>query len=423
MRRLKADKRFWTMVVAAKVVKIAVVALLLTGCVKKELQMQSVTAAVDTLSISVMTTGTIQPVEKVDVGTQVSGIIQEIFVDFNSTVKAGDIMAQLDTQTLNENVSKANASLQSAQSDLAYAQATYDRTRRLHDAKAATLVDLDAADNRLAQARTALVNARANLKQSQVNLGYAKITSPIDGVVMNRAVEQGQTVAASFNTPTLFTIAQDLTKMQVEAAVDEADIGKVRTGQQVTFEVDAYPDDNFAGTVQQVRIEPITTSNVVTYTVIIEAPNPDLKLFPGMTASVYIITEGESGVAVPVEALFFEMPQDVAKHLDVDEYETGDIRPMDASTSDGAPAMGGTPVTAGAAATPQVGKTTVLWVRTGDSWMPREVTAGLQDGVNAIIMSGLKAGEEVMLSAEMVKVEKAGGAAKNPFMPQRRRRR
>lgn len=389
------NRKLWAAMLALKVVKVAVVFFFLSSCGRKELRMETREAVQDTVEITVMTTGTIQPVEKVDVGTQVSGIIEEIYVDFNSNVKAGDLLAVLDTQTLQENVSKAQASLESSNADLSFSQANYDRTKRLYDAKAATKVDLDNAVNSLARAKTSLVNAQANLKQAQVNLGYAKITSPIDGVVMNRAVERGQTVASSFNTPTLFTIARDLTKMQVEAAVDEADIGNVAQGQRVTFDVDAYPDDKFSGVVQQVRIEPVTTSNVVTYTVIIEAPNPDLKLFPGMTASVYIVTQSEEGLAVPVEALHFTMTEEAAKHLKVKipEGQQGGKR-------------GGQ-----------------VWVKRDGTWAPVEVKAGLQDGVNAIVTEGIAAGDEVLLSASVEKVTKErGAAAQNPLMPGRRRR-
>jgi HlyD family secretion protein len=384
------NKKVWIAMIALKIVKVLVVAFLFAGCAGKQLQMETGTAVADTLEITVMTTGTIQPVEKVDVGTQVSGIIEDIYVDFNSTVKAGDLLAELDTQTLLENVSKAEASLESSNADLKYAQANYNRTKQLYDAGAATQVDFDSAVNNLTRARTSRVNAQANLKQARVNLGYAKITSPIDGVVMNRAVEQGQTVASTFNTPTLFTIARDLTKMQVEAAVDEADIGQVKQGQKVTFDVDAYPGDEFSGVVSQVRIEPVTTSNVVTYTVIIEAPNPDLKLFPGMTANVYIVTRSEQGVTVPVEALHFTMSDEVAQKLGVAN---------------------------------QPPKSGQVWVKQGEKWAPVAVKAGMQDGVNTIIEEGVAPGDEVLLSAAMEKpVKDRGAAARNPLMPGRRRR-
>ncbi len=385
------NKKFWIAMLAFKTVKVLAVVFLLSGCGKGELQVNTYTAKIDTVEVSVMTTGTIQPVEKVDVGTQVSGIIQEIYVDFNSVVKAGDLLAVLDTQTLLENVSKSTASLQSATSDLDYAKTNYARTKQLFDVGAATQVSLDEAANSLARAQSALVNARANLNQARVNLGYAQITSPIDGVVMNRAVEQGQTVASSFNTPTLFTIARDLTKMQVEAAVDEADIGSVHEGQEVTFDVDAYPEDTFSGRVEQVRIEPLVTNNVVTYTVIIEAPNPDLKLFPGMTANIYITTAREGGVVVPVEALHFSMTPEVARELGVD-----------ASTVDNGRGA---------------------WVKRGETWMRVDARAGLQDGVNSVVQSGIEAGDEVLLSASVAKNGKdRGTAAQNPLVPTRRRR-
>ncbi|MDL2283522.1 efflux RND transporter periplasmic adaptor subunit, partial [Odoribacter sp. OttesenSCG-928-G04] len=248
-----------------------------------ELQVNTSKVSEKTIEITVMATGYVQPVEEVEVGTQVSGVIEKLYVDYNSVVKKGQLLAELDKMTLQEKLNQAKASLNSAQSDLNYAQQNYNRVKDLYDVKAATLVSYEDAINKLTQAQTSLENAKANLHQAEVNLSYAYIYSPIDGVVLDRSVNMGQTVAASFNTPTLFTIAEDLTKMQVEADVDEADIGQVKLGQKVTFTVDAFNDMIFTGTVSQIRLQPTVTNNVVTYTVIIEAPNPEEKLYPGMT--------------------------------------------------------------------------------------------------------------------------------------------
>ncbi len=360
----------------------------------KELRMESRAAAEGEVDITVMATGTLQPVDKVDVGTQVSGIVEEIHVDFNSVVKKGDLLAVLDTKTLKERVTQAQAALDNAVADSIFSQSNYDRTKRLFDANAATKVEMENAENSLQQAKTSLVNARAGLSQAETNLGYAYITSPIDGVVLSRAVEEGQTVASSFNTPTLFAIARDLTRMQVEAAVDEADIGKVKEGQEVTFNVDAYSTDTFTGTVQQVRIQPIVTNNVVTYTVIIEAPNPDLKLYPGMTANVYIVNESQEGTVVPVEAIYFTMNKEVAKELDIDPnvLETVDKRKQQ------------------------------LWVKGAGGWELRDIATGIQDGVNIIVNEGVGLGEEVITSASVEKITRDRGAAtRNPLMPGRRR--
>jgi HlyD family secretion protein len=312
-------------------------------------------------------------------------------VDFNSQVKQGDLLAELDKSTLTEKVAQAEASVISSQSDLTYAQQNYDRTKQLYGLKAATQAAFEQATNTLAQSKTSVANAKANLHQAQVNLGYAEIYSPIDGVVLNRAVDQGQTVAASFSTPTLFTIAKDLKKMQVEADVDEADIGQVQNGQKVTFTVDSYADDVFSGTVNQIRLQPTVTSNVVTYTVIIEAPNPDEKLYPGMTASVNIITKSETGLAVLTEALNF---QPTEKMLNEEK--------MSAASN---------------------GNSKGVWVQTSAGLEHREVKTGLSDGVNVIIESGLQEGETVVLSVSQEKKKKEDIAVANPLIPQRRGRR
>lgn len=390
MENKKRKGLFW--IVPIVLVVIGVALYMVYGRSSKSLQISTREATERTVDISVMATGTIQPVDKVEVGTQVSGIVQKIYVDFNSRVKKGELLAELDKLTLIERVNQAEASVTSAKSDLNYAQQNFDRTKQLFESKAATQVSYEEAVNRLAQAKTALTNAQANLHQNRVNLSYASITSPIDGVVLNRAVEQGQTVAASFNTPTLFTIANDLTKMQVEANVDEADIGKVRVGQRVSFYVDAFPNDVFPGTVNQVRLEPVVTSNVVTYTVIIEAPNPEQKLFPGMTANITVYTDEQSGVVVPVEAIYFTMTPEIAKEMKI-----------------APPAL------------PENGmKEKGLWVKTGETFEHRNVETGLQDGVNIVITSGLNAGEEVLLSATMESGKAGNQAVRNPLMPSRR---
>lgn len=344
-----------------------------------------------TVEQNVMATGYIQPVEKVEVGTQVSGVIEEIYVDFNSVVKKGELLALLDKISLEESLTQANATLASAKSNLTYAQQNYDRTNQLFAAKAATTVALEEAVNQLEVAQTSYEDAQARVRTAQVNLSYAYIYSPIDGVVLDRSVAEGQTVAASFSTPTLFTIAEDLTKMQVEADVDEADIGQVKEGQRVTFTVDAYADDIFEGTVSQVRLQPTVTNNVVTYTVIVEAPNPDFKLFPGMTANITVITMSESGIIVPASALAFRMTDEIASGLDIPDGER-------ARVTDGS-----------------IG----VWARGGESYTYRPVTVGINDGVEAVIESGLTEGEEVILNINFVSKKNAGEAAANPLMPGR----
>jgi len=358
-------------------------ALILGGCKENKVRFNTALAEQSQVDKTVTATGFVQPVDKVDVGTQVSGVIVKIFVDFNSHVKKGQLLAELDKSTLSEKVTSAQAALTSAQSDQTFAQQNYDRTKVLYDQKAATQAAWEQAVNALEQAKTSVTNARANLYQAQVSLSYAEIYSPIDGVVLNRNVDQGQTVAASFNTPTLFTIARDLTKMQVEANVDEADIGQVMLGQKVAFTVDSYPDDTFDGTVTQVRLQPVVTSNVVTYTVIIEAPNPDEKLFPGMTASVVITTKTEKGITTLVEALNFR-PTD--KMLNSKQL---------ADTAD----------TKGKA----------VWIETAEGLERRAITTGMSDGVHVIVSKGLNEGDKVVLSVETE--ERAKAKATNIFPP------
>jgi HlyD family secretion protein len=386
-------------VIPATVAGIVAVLLLLFFLLKNrgngEIHFNTAQAQEETVEMTVTATGYVQPVDKVEVGTQVSGVIEKIYADYNSQVKKGQLLAEIDKSTLSEQVTQAKAGLTSAESDLKYAQQNYDRTKQLHDVKAATEASYEETINRLAQAETALARAKANLHQAQVNLSYAEIYSPIDGVILDRSVEQGQTVAASFNTPTLFTIANDLKKMQVEADVDEADIGRVRAGQHVRFTVDAYSEDTFEGTVKQIRLQPTVTNNVVTYTVIVEAPNPEEKLYPGMTASITIVAQTERGVSVPAEALLFVPLPEILAHLKM---------------------KSSTPVSGqmnGAA----------IWLQTPDSLMCREIKTGLSDGVNVIVTEGLKAGETVVLSASVGKQEMPEMPSSNPLMPKPPRRR
>ncbi|GAP73184.1 macrolide-specific efflux protein MacA [Candidatus Symbiothrix dinenymphae] len=273
------------------------------SCGSKEGQMDTLAAEQGVVEISVTATGYIQPVEVVEVGTQVSGVIEKIYTDFNAHVKKGQLLAELDKLTLQEKLNQATASLHSAQSELDYARSVFERTKQLYEGNAATKASYEEATNKLTQAQTTLDNARATYHQAKVDLSYAYIYSPIDGVVLHRAVNTGQTVAAMFATPTLFTIAKDLTKMQVEADVDEADMGKVKLGQRVSFAVDAYTDLTFEGTVSQIRLQPKVTNGVVTYTVIVDAPNLEGKLFPGMTANISVEVDVQKGITVPIEAL------------------------------------------------------------------------------------------------------------------------
>ncbi len=374
-----------------------------TKSAKKELVIRTHVVGEYTVENTVTATGTIEPVETVEVGTQVSGKVEKIYVDFNDVVKKGELLAELDKLTLNQNVSRAKASLTSAESQLNYAKLTYDRTKQLYESNAATLASYQEAQNSYTQAQMSKRNAQAAYDQALVDLSYAEIYSPIDGVVLDRAVEVGQTVAASFSTPTLFTLANDLTKMQVEAAVDEADIGQVKIGQRVNFTVDAYTYETFEGSVNQIRMKSTTTSNVVKYTVIISAPNPDLKLFPGMTANVTIITQEETGLAVPAEAFNFTPDEQVLKAIRKAD------KPEGQKPQGGRPQMdenGGQPA-----------DMEMVWIKNGNDIMPRPVKTGMSDVAYKIVEQGLQAGDSVVLSAQYVVKEKQSKKGENPFMP------
>ena len=389
------------------VVIVAIAAFLITkasNSAKKELVIRTHVVNEYTVENTVTATGTIEPVETVEVGTQVSGKVEKIYVDFNDEVKKGDLLAELDKLTLNQNVSRAKASLTSAESQLNYAKLTYERTKQLYESNAATLAAYQEAQNSYTQAQMSKKNAQAAYDQAKVDLAYAEIYSPIDGIVLDRAVEVGQTVAASFSTPTLFTLANDLTKMQVEADVDEADIGQVKVGQRVTFTVDAYMDDVFGGTVNQIRMKPTTTSNVVTYTVIIDAPNPDQKLFPGMTASVTIVTEEQTGLAVPAEAFNFTPDEQVLKAIRKADKPDGQRPELP---------QGERPQMEDNTATSH----TTVWLKKGNDMMPHPVKVGMSDGAYKIIEQGVQAGDSVVLSAQYVVKEKTKKTGENPFMP------
>ncbi len=343
-------------------------------------------ARIDSIEITVTATGEIQPVYKVEVGTQVSGIVEKLYVDYNSHVKKGDLLAELDRSTLQEQVNQAQANLSNAQSSLTLAQQNYERVKALYDNKAATQASFEEASNQYIQAKNMVTTAKSDLQRTQVNLSYSRIYSPIDGIVLSKSVEQGQTVASSFSTPTIFTIANNLLQMQVEADVDEADIGQVKEGQVVTFTVDAYPNDIFSGTVKQIRLEPKVTSNVVTYTVIIDAPNPEEKLLPGMTASVSIIIEKESGVTVPMESLYYTLKPETQQTLSKQGMTFNGLFKNDEELTN---------------SLKDITKKSI-WVKKGNVYEQRMVTTGIDDGAKCIIPNGVQKGEEVVVGERML---------------------
>lgn len=355
---------------------------------KKEMKVNFETATVvkTTISNSVTATGTIEPVTSVTVGTQVSGIVSHLYVDYNTVVKKGQVIAELDKTNLMSELSTQKANLSSAESKLAYQKSNFDRYETLFKKGLVSADDFENARLAYLQAQESVTTAKESVQRAQTNLSYATITSPIDGVVLSKSVEEGQTVAASFNTPELFTIAQDLTNMQVVADVDEADIANVKQGARVTFTVDAYPDDVFQGSVTQVRQSATTTNNVVTYEVVISAPNADLKLKPGLTANVTIITQEKADVlGVPVAALRFTPLQNMLEP----EGKIVDCK----------------------------GKSKV-WVKNGKNLEAIAVQTGISNG-NLTEVTGVDAGKEVITGFSSGMPAMAGGEqeASNPFMP------
>ena len=386
---MKKKKIWWAV---GAVVLIALAVWLLSGG-KKEEKVSFETAKIEKQDIhtSITATGTIEPVTSVTVGTQVSGIVAKLYVDYNSVVKKGQVIAELDKTNLISELNRAKADLSSAQSTLNYETANFKRYQTLFDKGLVSANDYENARLTYDKARQTVASSRESVQKAQTNLGYATITSPIDGVVLSKSVEEGQTVAASFNTPELFTIAQDLTDMRVIADIDEADIGGVKEGQHVSFTVDAFPDDKFEGYVTQVRQQATTSSNVVTYQVVISAPNKDLKLMPGLTANVTIYTlELNNVLAVPTKALRFT--------------------PNEALLQEGQ----------------QIADTEAphkVWTMEGNTFKAHAVETGTTNGMLTEIVSGIGEGTEVLIDFSI----NGGNEAQeqkgsNPFMPRPKNR-
>lgn len=360
---------------------------ILSSCGEKPLNTYS-TAKVEKgdVTTTVTATGTIEPVTKVEVGTQVSGIVAKLYVDYNSVVKAGQVIAELDRTNLISELNSAKANLTSQLSNLEYQKTNYNRYKNLYDKGLVSADDYEKARLTYLQAEQQVKQIGENVKKAETNLSYATITSPIDGIILSKEVEEGQTVAASFNTPTLFTIAQDLTQMRVIADVDEADIGEVKEGQRVTFTVDAFPRDLFEGTVTQVRQQPTTTSNVVTYQVVVNAPNEDLKLKPGLTASISIYTMETTDVLnVASKALRFKPNEEL-----LNEGET--IQDCEATAK--------------------------LWVKEGNVLRAVPVEVGVTNGsLTELKKCPLAIGAEVITDVQEASPAVEETPQQNPFMP------
>lgn len=380
------NKKVWIAVAAVAV--IGLIVWMLMGNKKEEKVNFSTEKVTKTdIQTSVTATGTIEPVTSVTVGTQVSGIVAHLYVDYNSEVKKGQVIAELDKTNLLSKLASAQSNLSNAQSSLNYQSANYKRYKTLYDKGLVSANDYENAKLNYEQAVQQVRVQQQNVSEAQTNLGYATITSPIDGVVLSKEVEEGQTVASAMTTPTLFIIAQDLTDMRVIADIDEADIGGVKEGQRVTFTVDAFPDDVFEGAVTQVRQQATTESNVVTYEVVISAPNDQLKLKPGLTANVTIYTMEKNDVlAVPARALRFTPNEALLQEGETVEDVQSPFK---------------------------------VWTKEGNVFKAHKVEVGISNGMLTEILSGVKAGTEVLTDFEIIggKEESEGPATSNPFMP------
>ena len=384
---MKKVSKVW--IGAGALLVVAVAIWLLSGSEKREeIAFETAKVAPANIQNSITATGTIEPVTSVTVGTQVSGIVNKLYVDYNSVVKKGQVIAELDKTNLISELKTAKANLTSAQSTLNYQTENFKRYAALYKKGLVSADDYENAQLTYKQAQEQVASAQETVRKAQTNLGYATITSPIDGIVLSKSVEEGQTVAASFSTPELFTIAKDLTNMQVVADIDEADIGDVADGERVTFTVDAYPDDLFKGVVKQVRQEATTTNNVVTYEVVISAPNTDLKLKPGLTANVTIYTAERKGVlSVPSKALRFTPTKETVGNKKIVDTEA---------------------------------KNKVWTLENNNTLKAHAVNIGMTDGTHTQILSGISQGKEVITAIKIAsdnQQESTDGQESSPFAP------
>ncbi len=455
-------KAYW--IIFAIVIVVAAVAVWMIIGQKKNGIVEYRTAKVEKgdIQVTVRASGTLQAVTTVLVGTQVSGIIKKIYVDFNSVVKEGQVIAVLDTILLAQAVEDAKASLRKSDIQVNQSKRDFDRTKVLFEQKVMAQADYDLALTTYETAVANAISSQSALSRAKINLRYATIVAPISGVVVSRAVDVGQTVASSFSTPTMFTIANDLTKMQVQANIDEGDIGKIQVDQAVKFTVDAHPDLTFDGTVRQVRLQPVVTQNVVNYTVIVDVPNPDLKLLPGMTANITVMVQEEKGVLkIPSTALRFSPPQEYLDALEKNlpdsirkkramwgggggrhdgsgggagngtgggsgrgmadrQQGTAGGGMMPGGASGGSGSMQGM---AGGENRQRRGNFGMIWIKVGDSIKPRRVRTGITDGLNTEIRGRIEEGEDVVLSMTTAQTSQASQQQQpqNPFAPQMQR--
>lgn len=368
---------------------------------KASIAAQTVKLSKQNVTTSVTATGTVEPVDQVDVGTQVSGIINHIYADYNSPVKKGQLLAELDKTNLQESVNNALAQYNALLNELNYYQQNYNRQKNMYKSGVISKADYEQAAYQVKNSQETVSQRKTALAQARTNLSYANIYAPIDGIILSREVEEGQTVAATMTTPTLFTIAKDITKMQVEADVDEADIGGVEVGQRVSFTVDAYPQEEFSGRVRQVRLSATTESNVVTYTVIIDADNPEQKLKPGLTATITIFTQELKDIdTVPASAIAFSPDTETLQKY----YQQNQIKAKIPEIKTGK------------------NKEKYIWIKNNDgSLSQKQITIGINDGINIQVVSGLTGSEQIVTSLEeqTEPVAKSESDGSSPFMPKR----
>ena len=376
------------------------------------------------ISKSVTATGTIEPVDTVSVGTQVSGTISNIFTDFNARVTKGQLLAQLDKSLFLAQVDQYKANLEVAKATAAYQKSNFDRQSLLFKAGAISKADYETAQDQSLTASATVSSVQAQLDAALKNLSYASIYSPVNGVVLLRNVSIGQTVAASFSTPTLFIIAKDISKMQVQAAVDEADIGEVKDSQRVMFTVDAYPDITFTGKVSQIRLQPVVSSNVVTYTTIITAPNEDLKLKPGMTANIFIYTkEVNNALLISSKDLKFKPDASLNKQYILvplpprtsPDPNTREVKDSSVSSSKDSTGEGSEHIAKKKTAA-------FVWIKSGDSLIEKKIHTGLDDDTHVEVLDGLAVDDLVIISVNQSgskSVTSSSSPPKSPFMPTR----
>ena len=362
------------------------------------------TAKIDTgnVSVNITATGSLNAVTTVQVGAQVSGIVSKLFADFNTVVKKGQIVATLDTTLLFASMRDAAASVEKAKVQVELTKQQFIRADTLFREKVAAKADYDLAYSNYKQAKADLLSKMATLDHEKTNLRYATIKAPINGTVISRNVDVGQTVISSFNAPTLFTIANDLTQMQVLANVDEADIGQVKVGQETVFTVDAYPYEVFRGSVAQVRLQPVIVQNVNNYIVVINVANPDLKLLPGLTANITLkVNEHRHIIKVSVNAIHFMPPDEYLKTLKLPDSVMENIQSMKIASNE----------------IPRPGDVCYVWIKNGTVLQPKQVTVGLFDGTFIEVSGDIKRGEDIVTGGGTGSSQPASTTANNPFMP------